>query len=398
MTPRALLALAALAFAAPALAQRARPPVRRAPAARPAVIAAPAPTGPDAAVAIEPTGFTLRPIDRATVRLIAVQGIGGRVLSARTGTTRLVAGVHASHGSGVVVSADGLVLTARHVVQGIDTLAAVFPGQRAAVPATVVYADPDHDIAFVRVQTTRPLAAVAPLPAAAPTLASGQRVSITGYPLDPSERYPAAAAGDLARVNNDGRIQLSIAANPGNSGGPVVDAEGRLLGVVSQRGEPQAGVEGVTLVEPVRSAIEAWQRNGRLAPSVTFRPEDARVAQSLFDLLLLDPERDERDPASAERVLALADVALRPEAACIVGAQAWNEAILALESSRSQDVGALPADRRPRVEALMREARAMQQRAIAEAPYLRTRYEFVHQLERIDGRAVAPALAPRRDP
>lgn len=373
-------------------APAAPPPAAPAPAAQPAPPAPPAPTD-----AIEPEGFSLRPIDRATVRLIAIQGIGGRVLRARSGTTRLVASVTASHGSGVVINRDGIVLTARHVVQGIDALAAVFPGQRTAVPATVVYSDPDHDVAFVRIQTTRPITSVVPLPEAAPTLSSGQRVSITGYPLDPRERYPAAATGDLARVNNDGRIQLSIAANPGNSGGPVVDGDGHLIGVVSERGDPTEGVEGVTLVEPIRDAIEAWRRDGRNFASPTFTAEDARLAQSMFDLLRLDPDRDDHDPASTERVLALSSATLIPEAACVVAAQAWNEAILELERNRVADIAALPADRRPQVEALVREARAFHHAALTAAPYLRAHYEFAHLLERIGASVVAPELAPRRE-
>ncbi len=412
-TLASLFAFALLAAPAVAVAQPARPPAqgravgpRRAPPRAPAAATTPAATPaatPEAPPpraptdAIEPEGFALRPIDRATVRLIAIQGIGGRVLRARSGTNRLVAAVDASHGSGVVVHRDGIVLTARHVVQGVDALAVVFPGQRTAVPATVVYSDPDHDVAFVRIQTTRPLTSVVPLPETAPTLSSGQRVSITGYPLDPRERYPAAATGDLARVNNDGRIQLSIAANPGNSGGPVVDSEGHLIGVVSERGSPQEGVEGVTLVEPIRDAVEAWRRDGRTLASPTFSPEDARLAQSMFDLLRLDPDRDEHDPASTERVLALSTAALIPEAACVVAAQAWNEAIFALERNHAVDIAALPADRRPEVEALVREARTLHHGALTAAPYLRAHYDFSHLLERIDGAVVAPELAPRRE-
>lgn len=378
---------------------------RRGPPAQPNATPAGAPTGsaataprePSPTDVIDPSGFTLRPADRATVRIIAVRGMTSRIVRGRSGSTRLVAIPLSSHGSGIVVRPDGVVLTARHVVQGADVLAVVFPGQRAAAAAKVLYSDPDHDIAFVQIQAARPVATTVALPEAPQALASGQRIAVTGYPIDARERYPAAAAGELSRVNNDGRIQLSAAVNPGNSGGPVLDAEGRLLGVVSERGEPEAGVAGITLVEPIRFAIEAWQREVRTLPAPTFNGDDARVAQSLFDLMRIDPDREPHDPASAQRALALSNASMSPEQTCVVAAQAWNEALVALEGARAADLPALPAERREQVTSLVREALDLHRRALNEAPYLRAHYGFAHTLARIQGSLVAPDPAPLRE-
>lgn len=372
-----------------AAAQHRAPRGARAPAAPPA---APPPTQ-----AVETPGFALRPIDRATVRVIAVRGLTGRFARGRSGALRLVANESAAFGSGVVVSRDGVVLTARHVVEGADLLAVVFPGQRVAVPAVTVYADTAHDVAFLAVQTTRPIADVVTLPTTYPTLTSGQRVLASGYPLDPEERYPAAVAGEFARLNNDGRLQLSISLNHGNSGGPVVDEAGRLMGVVSMRGEPERGVEGLSLVEPIRNAAEPWRREGSALPRPAFGADDAGIAQAAYDLLRLDPDRDARDPASAERVLSLANAPLSPEAAAVVGAQAWNEALVLLENHRAASAEALTPDARPRAESLLRVAADLQLRALREAPYLRTNYPFLYWFARIRGNVVAPPPAPLRD-
>lgn len=389
---RALLSMLLLTLSTLTASAQARPHRRRAAAPRVAPSAAPSPTS-----VVEPEMFALPPIERSTVRVLALHGIRGRVVTTSLGHSRLVASTNWSHGTGVMIRADGVMLTARHVVEGADLLAVVFPGQRVAVPAMLLYADPVHDLAFVQVQTASPIRDVTPLPTTLPRPVAGQSVSITGYPIDPTERYPARTAGDLARFNNDGRMQLSLAANPGNSGGPAFDAQQRLMGVVIQRGRLERGVEGLTFVEPIQYAVRALARDVRALPQVTFGPHDAEVAQSMFDLLQLDPDRDEHDPASRARVLALAAVDLSPEATCAVAAHAWNEAITLLEIHHAAEVSDLPSDRRAEVEALVQAATALNRRAITAAPYLRESYGFVYFFQRIEGRLVAPPLSPVRD-
>lgn len=347
---------------------------------------------------IESPGFTLRPIDRATVRIFGVMGLGARFGRGRSGSLRLLAAPEVSFGSGVVISAEGVVLTARHVLEGADRVVVVFPGQRVAVPATPIFSDVTHDIAFLQVMTQRPISDHVALPerAAAP-LTSGQRVFASGYPLTADERYPAAASGEFARMNNDGRMQLSISVNHGNSGGPVLDEAGRLLGVVSMRGEPERGVEGLSLVEPIEHASAAWQREGRSVERPTFTDDDARVAQGFYDLIQLDPEHDDRDAVRTQRVLSLAHASLRPEEMALVGALAWNEALLELDVSRVSAPADLPADRRRHAEALLGVASDLTTRSLREAPYLGANYGFLYLYARIRGAVVAPAPTPERD-
>ncbi len=98
----------------------------------------------------------LRPIDRATVRIISLSGIDAEsVEGRRTRARRVVAQPLTTHGSGVVVG-PRLILTARHVVWGANAWAVVLPGQSDPRPAVPVYVDPEQDIAFLAVDGTLP--------------------------------------------------------------------------------------------------------------------------------------------------------------------------------------------------------------------------------------------------
>jgi serine protease Do len=202
--------------------------------------------GPSLAQSVE-----LRPIDRATVRVIGVGGVQPILFqSAETGVARIPGIPNARHGSGVVVRGDGLVLTAAHVTSGADEVAVLLPGQSAALPARVVYVASDYDVAFL--QIPGPVESFVTLPDRDPVLRVSDPVTASGYPLDVRERSPAAVSGTISRENNDGSLQLAMGVNPGNSGGPVVDAGGRIVGILSRRGEPGAGVESIALAVPVR--------------------------------------------------------------------------------------------------------------------------------------------------
>ena len=195
----------------------------------------------------------LRPVDRATVRIV---GLRGADLVRRPGAPPTVV-PRGAHGSGVVVHPGGWILTARHVVEDADRLIVLLPGEMRAVAAQTVWRDPEHDLAIVR--AGEPIADSLRLERS-PGLVLGQAVDARGYPLDARERWPNATSGQVGRPLNDGRVQLSLALNPGNSGGPVVVDGDRLIGVVSQGGDPSRGVQGVVVMEPVGPAVDALAR------------------------------------------------------------------------------------------------------------------------------------------
>ncbi len=147
-------------------------------------------------------------------------------------------------GSGVVLNKDGIILTNNHVVaEAADggSLTVTFQDGRTA-SATIVGRDPGADIAVIRVDGVSDLVPVQ-LGSSA-DLKVGQQVVAIGSPLGLSGTVTSGIVSALNRpvVSGDGSgsnqsvlnaIQTDAAVNPGNSGGALVDAQGRLVGINS---------------------------------------------------------------------------------------------------------------------------------------------------------------------
>jgi S1-C subfamily serine protease len=135
------------------------------------------------------------------------------------------------------VAAPGLVVTNAHVVAGETDTAVQVAGQPPDLTAQPLAFDPHDDIAVLRVAgLTRPALGLLGNPA------SGTPGAIVGYPLDGPENLQPARIGPTHVVSTEdaygnGPVLRSITSlrglvRPGNSGGPVVDASGRVLGTV----------------------------------------------------------------------------------------------------------------------------------------------------------------------
>ncbi|TDQ64907.1 putative serine protease PepD [Actinomycetospora succinea] len=147
----------------------------------------------------------------------------------------------AGEGSGIVLSADGLIMTNNHVLQAGQGggLEAIFSDGRAA-PVQVVGTAPAADIAVVRASGVTNLRAASL--GNSDELVQGQPVMAVGSPLGLSGTVTTGIVSALQRPVEAGgsgagqssvldAIQTDAAINPGNSGGPLVDFQGRVIGV-----------------------------------------------------------------------------------------------------------------------------------------------------------------------
>jgi S1-C subfamily serine protease len=138
-------------------------------------------------------------------------------------------------GSGFLVSADGLIFTNSHVVSGAKAITvSASDGQRAA--ARIIGEDPDTDIAVIRTDANLGVPVLGLTNSK--KIRVGQLAIAIGNPLGFEQTVTAgvvSAVGRSLRASNgrliDDVIQTDAALNPGNSGGPLVDSKGRVIGV-----------------------------------------------------------------------------------------------------------------------------------------------------------------------
>lgn len=135
-------------------------------------------------------------------------------------------------GSGVLVNEDGYVLTNQHVVDACDGIRVLTAA--GEYPARVVAQDASLDLAVVSAAVPDP--AYARFRAGNPP-ALGERVVVAGYPLQgllaDGLQVTTGTVSALAGIRNDHRhLQMTAPVQPGNSGGALLDGEGRLIGIV----------------------------------------------------------------------------------------------------------------------------------------------------------------------
>ena len=169
----------------------------------------------------------------------AVEAVGPAVALVRGGK---------GHGSGVVLSPDGLVVTNSHVVAGAKSLRVVLP-DGSDLDARVLGTDPDTDLAIIKADG-RGLAAATLGDSS--TLRRGQIAIAIGNPLGFESTVTAGVISALGRTlrSPTGRpiedvIQTDAALNPGNSGGPLVSSLGKVIGVNTAMIAGAQGAQGI---------------------------------------------------------------------------------------------------------------------------------------------------------
>ena len=131
-------------------------------------------------------------------------------------------------GSGFVVDPAGYILTNEHVIAGAGRLTVVLDDGTRLTPQVVAF-DAERDIALLRVETTRQLTAL-PL---ATEVREGDEVVALGYPLDLQDRMTTTRGivSAFRTFRGVAYIQTDAATNPGNSGGPLLNLSGEVVGM-----------------------------------------------------------------------------------------------------------------------------------------------------------------------
>ena len=173
--------------------------------------------------------------------------------------------IERSVGTGVVIVDSGVILTNLHVVANATKLALVFSDGLES-EASVIALHPDQDLAVLQAKTI-PDDLTAATMRSTKDLALGEDVMAVGFPFGIGPSVSAGVVSGLRREyrSPEGKrvltnlIQFDAAANPGNSGGPLVTAEGEVVGIVTGLLNPteQRVFIGIGFAVPIESAAGA---------------------------------------------------------------------------------------------------------------------------------------------
>jgi len=191
-------------------------------------------------------------------------------------------------GSGFFLTEDGLLATNAHVVEDARRIAVVLPDGRQA-PARVVGADAATDLAVLRVEAPGPFRAVRwgdP-----ETLSPGAWVIAVGNPYGLGGSVSVGILSARGREIGSGRfddyLQTDAAINRGNSGGPMFDAEGRVIGVDTAILSPTGGGVGIgfaisaSVARPALEALAAGRRFRRGFMAISVQDMTPALADAL---------------------------------------------------------------------------------------------------------------------
>ena len=212
-------------------------------------------------------------------------------------------GVFSGAGSGIVLSADGLVLTNAHVVGGLGNITVVLSdGSQHA--ATLVGSSPNDDVAVVKVQgvsglTPAELGSSDDLQVGEEVIAIGNALNLGGQPTV-TRGIVSAKDRDLSAqgVELTGLIQTDAAINPGNSGGPLVNAGGQVVGMntaIVADAQNLGFSIAIDTAKPVISSIESGKGEGQVTPDAAF------LGVSTLDVSQLTDDQKARFSVSADK-------------------------------------------------------------------------------------------------
>ncbi len=175
-------------------------------------------------------------------------------------------------GSGFIVSADGLIITSKHVVADTQAKYTVLTNDEKTYPVDKIYRDPLNDLAILKINAT----GLQPLSLGdSSTLQLGQMVIAIGTPLGQFTNTVtsgivsglgrgitagSAFSGSVEQLDNV--IQTDAPINPGNSGGPLLNSDGQVIGVNTAIAQGGQDIGFALPVNSVKDLLNAFQQNG----------------------------------------------------------------------------------------------------------------------------------------
>jgi serine protease Do len=192
-------------------------------------------------------------------------------------------------GSGFFISSDGLILTNHHVIDGATEIFVTLT-DGSEYTAKIVGSDERTDVALLKIDAKD----MATLPiGTAKDLKKGQWVLAIGSPFGLESTVTAGIISAIGRETGDYLpfIQTDVAVNPGNSGGPLLDLDGEVVGINSQIVSRSGGFMGISLAIPIDEAMEVVQQlkdngkviRGRIGVQIGEVSKDVALASGLDD-------------------------------------------------------------------------------------------------------------------
>lgn len=176
-------------------------------------------------------------------------------------------------GSGAVIDKQGHILTNFHVVEGASKVWVTLPGGKDPYEGEVVGKDPDNDVAVLKINA--PASELYPVPiGTSENLNVGQRVYTLGNPFGLEGTLTTGIISNLNRTlpSRTGRemksiIQTDAAMNPGNSGGPLLDTSGRMIGMnvaIATKSGQSAGLGFAIPINRIRQIVPQLIAHGKV--------------------------------------------------------------------------------------------------------------------------------------
>jgi S1-C subfamily serine protease len=208
-------------------------------------------------------------------------------------------GARGASGTGIVLTADGEVLTNAHVVRGATEVRVRLEGESQSRDATIIGSDGANDLALLKIRNASGLATAslgnsADVKVGDDVVAIGNALGLQG---EPTVTRGIVSALDRSLDTLSGLLQHDATINPGNSGGPLVNRSGDVIGINTATAGQGTGIGFAIPIDHAKDVVERLRR-GETAPPVgwlgvqTDDPDDGSIGALIVDVVVGQPADD----------------------------------------------------------------------------------------------------------